>query len=112
MAESRVGWSAAARHDLLAIAQYIADENPAAALDVLERLRTRAESLDRFPRRGRHVAGFFDEGTREYRELIEAPWRILYWIEGGEVQIVAVVDGRRDIVKWLNESKRLPRNLK
>lgn len=112
MAEWRVRWSAAARRDLLAIAQYIADENPVAAIDVLERLQTRAESLDRLPRRGRHLAGFTDKDGREYRELIEAPWRILYWIAGREVQIAAVIDGRRDLIKWLNQSRRLPRDLK
>lgn len=112
MAEWRVRWSVAARRDLLAIAQYIASESPLAAVDVLDRLRTRAESLDRLPRRGRHIAGVVGERGREYREVVEAPWRILYWIAGSEVQIVAVVDGRRDAVKWLNDSKRLPRGWK
>lgn len=112
MADWRVRWSSAARHDLLAIAQYIADENQAVAVEVLERLRARAESLDRFPRRGRRIPGFADERGRGYRELIEAPWRIVYWVAGSEVQIVAVVDGRRNVVKWLNDSKRLPLDLK
>lgn len=112
MGEWSVRWSAVARHDLLTIAEYIAEENPAAAAQVLERLRARADSLDTFPRRGRTIAGFSDETQREYRELIEAPWRILYWIAGRQVQIIAVVDGRRDFVKWLDESRRLPQDLK
>lgn len=112
MAEWRVRWSGAARRDLLAIAQFIADENPTVAVDVIERLHVRAESIGRFPQRGRPLAGYVAHGKREYRELIEVPWRILYWIEAHEVQIVAVVDGRRDVIKWLNDSRRLPRGLK
>ena len=112
MPEWSVRWSASARDDLLAITQYIADENPAAAIDILERLQARAESLARLPRRGRSIAGFADEPGREYRELVETPWRILYWIAGSQVQVVAVVDGRRDVVSWLNDTKRLSQELK
>ena len=36
-------------------------------------------------------------GIRIYRELVVAPWRVVYRIGGKTVSILAVVDGRRNI---------------
>ena len=37
----------------------------------------------------------------EIRELIVRPWRLSYVIEGRAARVTAVVDGRRDMVAWL-----------
>lgn len=36
-------------------------------------------------------------GIRDWRELIEAPYRIVYAVQGKRVNVMAVLDGRRDL---------------
>lgn len=97
-------WSQAALDDIERIADYIALEDSRNAERVMDRLLSRAASLERFAARGRRVPGLANEDEREYRELIESSWRIIYWIDSHNVSIVAVVDCRRDLESWLQES--------
>ncbi len=55
------------------------------------------------PQRGRYVPELLDKNIREYRELIESPWRIFYKIDGNEVYVLAIIDGRRNIQDILIE---------
>lgn len=103
MAEFRVEWTDAARDDLYAIARYIARDSAISALAVVERIERRAAALFALPRRGRVVPELRRLGTSGVRELIEPPWRILYSVEKPRVLVLAVVDGRRDLGKWLAE---------
>ena len=45
-------------------------------------------------------------GITLYRELIRAPYRIIYRIVGAEVWVLAIVDGRRDLDALLNSRIR------
>jgi len=36
-------------------------------------------------------------GISQYRELISAPWRIVYKVASNQVFIIAVLDSRRDL---------------
>lgn len=103
MPDLRVVWSDAARDDLRSIVFHIAQDSPANALSVADRLERRAASLRAHATRGRVVPELRRAGERRFRELIEKPWRIVYFIEGRRVNIVAVVDSRRDLRDWLNE---------
>lgn len=49
------------------------------------------------PTRGRFVPELAERGLRFWREAVVAPWRIMFQIEGGTVNILAVLDGRRDL---------------
>lgn len=97
MIRYQVAWAITARDDLEAIAEYIADDNPIAALKFVERLESRAASLKTAPLRGRIVPELRWHGVMSLRELIEKPWRIIYRIEGQEVHVISVLDGRRSL---------------
>ena len=103
MAERRVLWTRAAQRDLEAIVDYIADREPLTALQVLARLQARAGKLAAQPLRGRRVPELRDLGIDSYRELIEAPWRIIYRPAAERIYVMAVVDARRDLQTVLME---------
>lgn len=52
----------------------------------------RGESLGRFPRLGRVVPEY---GVDELREVVEAPYRIVYRLVRGRVEILTVFEGHR-----------------
>lgn len=85
----RVRWSEPASEDLIAIYDFIARENPAAAADVLQMLIETAERLAVYPQLGRigRVTGS--------RELVAPPYIIVYSIVEQVIGIEAVLDGRR-----------------
>ena len=104
----RVVWTEAATYDLVEIVSFVAGKSPVNARRLLIRLRSKADSLERSPRRGRIVPELASTGTRAWRELVVKPHRIVYRIRGEIVLVGAVVDGRRDLEDLLLE--RLTRN--
>ena len=42
-------------------------------------------------------------GIIQYRELIKAPWRVIYRIDGNTVYVTSVFDGRRNLEDLLLE---------
>lgn len=105
----RVVWTEAATHDLVEIVSFVARKAPANARRLLLRLRSRADSLERSPQRGRVVPELASAGTRTWRELVVKPHRIVYRIRKDIVLVGAVMDGRRDLEDLLLE--RLTRNV-
>ena len=95
-------WSAAAERDLRQIIRYIGRENPQNARTVLERIKHKASELVSMPERGRMVPEFETQGIRHYRELVIAPWRLIYRISGKDVLVFCLVDSRRNVedVLW------------
>lgn len=98
-----VQWAASAESDLTSIIDYIAGDDPQKALVVLQRIRKTASALNRFPARGRIVPELLEQGVELYRELIIAPWRVLYRISGKTVLVLAVIDARRNVEDLLLE---------
>jgi toxin ParE1/3/4 len=86
-----------AEDDLDDIISYIANDNASIALKILERLQKAINSLKYFPERGRRVPELLDKNIKEYRELIEKPWRIIYKVENNDVHILTLIDGRRNV---------------
>ena len=82
--------------DLERIIDFIDEENRFAAVEVAERLQRAIESLATLAHRGRHVPelGRHDDA---HREVIVRPWRIIYWVVGERVEVLAVLDSRRDL---------------
>lgn len=78
MVKRRVLWTLPAQRDLESIVQYIAEQQPATALNVLNRLQARAVCLVSQTSRGRRVPELRDMGINNHREIIEAPWRLIY----------------------------------
>ena len=101
----RVEWSPSALHDVERIASFLVEEAPLRAEAIIERILGRAESSSTSPNRGRRIPELRGVADSSWRELIEAPWRIVYQIRSAErrVMIHAVLDGRRDLEDLLLE---------
>lgn len=90
-------WSRLAEDDLLDIVSFIAAERPRVALDILHEIRRRAGTLSTLPERGRVVPEFQKLGLQIYREVVIVPWRVIYRIRPDRIEIVGVVDSRRNV---------------
>jgi toxin ParE1/3/4 len=88
----RIGWSRRALSDLERIAEYIANDSPAYARNVVKKVVEQTRMLAQFPRSGRRVPEFQDENVRE---LIVYSYRIIYQLQGDEIVIAAIVHGKR-----------------
>jgi plasmid stabilization system protein ParE len=86
-----------AARDLQSLVEFIAADDPATAVRVLNQLEARTASLARMPERGRVVPELAAVGIHTYRELVVTPWRIIYRISGQVVYVLAVLDGRRNL---------------
>lgn len=103
MADRVVRWTQTAKDDLSAVADYIAAEDPQAALAVLDTLQQHAAALENHSEQGRIVPELRDAGLSQYRELVVKPWRVLYLPGIDAVHVVAVLDSRRDLQTLLLE---------
>jgi toxin ParE1/3/4 len=92
-----VEWSKISEKDLVAIIEYIADDNPSRAYEVFQEVKRKASNLRSLPERGRIVSEFQDQGITQYRELVVPPWRIIYRISERKVYVLSVLDSRRNI---------------
>ncbi len=99
----RVEWAEVARRDLFGIVDYLADRNPEAALAALEKMQRKASTLRVVPRRGRIIPELQRLQLRDYRELIIAPYRLIYRIGGDRVLVLGVFDNRRNLEDVLLE---------
>ena len=93
----KVEWAFVAESDLKQILDRIAAENPDNALQILRKIRQKASSLFAFPERGRIVPELQSQGIHIYRELIIAPWRVVYRISDGTVFVLSVIDSRQNV---------------
>src|SRR5438874_2544531 len=98
-----VKWADAALGDLDAILEFAEAENPGAAAPLIGRIMGAASTVCHMPQRGRVVPEFAEFGLEAYREIVLAPWRIVYEIRGKRVYVMLVVDGRRDVQEVLVE---------
>ncbi len=85
----RVEYSDPALDDLVAIADHVALDNPAAADRIKDRLFAAINRLVDHPSMGR--AG----RVGRTRELILDPFIVAYHVRGQVVEVLAVIDGRR-----------------
>lgn len=103
-----VRWTDVSEKDLWEVIAHIALEHPSTAEEFLKTIRSRAEALETLPRRGRVVPELDRLGIRDYREIIVVPWRIVYKVDPARVEVLAVLDSRRNVEDLL--LKRLTRN--
>jgi plasmid stabilization system protein ParE len=92
-----VKWASVAQRDLKQIIDHIAIDNPGNALQLLKTIKQRASNLYSLPERGRIVPELQDQGIHIYRELVVAPWRIIYRISDTTVFVLSVIDARRNV---------------
>ncbi len=92
-----IEWADVAENDLKGVVEYIAQDSPANALKLLKKIKQKASSLYTLPERGRIVPELLDQGILIYRELIIAPWRIIYRISAMKVYGLSVLDARQNV---------------
>ena len=90
-------WASAVENDLAGIIEYLAIDSPANALKVLDKLKEKAANLHHSPKRGRIIPELQEYGIYQYRELIAAPWRLMYRAQEDKVYVLAVLDSRQNI---------------
>ena len=93
----KVHWADIAEEDLKNIIFYIAEDSPTNARNIFEKIKETASSLTHFPQRGRIVPELQDQGISLYRELILAPWRIIYRVSDKKVFVLSVIDSRQNV---------------
>ncbi len=91
----RVSWTEPALEDIAGIKAYIAKDSPYYARQFIERLFDAAEKLEDFPELGRNVPEAGD--TENIRELLFQSYRIIYLNQAGNISILAVIHGNRDL---------------
>src|SRR5438105_3485218 len=89
---AEVIWTEPALSDLEAIADYIALDKPEAARQLVQWVMEHVEQLADHPLSGSKLPEF--KGWR-YRQILEAPCRIIYRHEKRQVHILHVVRGER-----------------
>ena len=99
----QVLWAEIAQHDLKQIIEYIAIDSPDNASRILQKIKQKLSALYSMPTRGRIVPELKEQGIHTYRELIIAPWRVIYRISDTAVFVLSVIDSRRNIEDILLE---------
>ncbi len=97
MEQYDVIWANVANNDLIEIIQYLHMDNPIAAKNVFEKIKTATSQLNSFPDRGRIVPEIQQQGILKYRELVVSPWRVIYRVSKPHAYILSVIDSRRNV---------------
>ena len=90
----KVHWTDTAQQHLDAIYRYIAQDSPAYAKRMVDRLTRRSQQIGEFPLSGRMVPEY---QASQVREIIEGPYRIIYYIKPDQIDVLVVLHGAREI---------------
>lgn len=104
MKKYQVDWTDRAKQAVRDILAYFPPEDIAHAEKILEGFFAAGDSLEIFPNRGREVPELKNLGNTNIRELFYKPWRIIYEVHSTNVEILSVIDGRRDLDEALMET--------
>ncbi|HOE10010.1 MAG TPA: type II toxin-antitoxin system RelE/ParE family toxin [bacterium] len=96
----RVHWTNTAPEHLEAIHDYIARDSTTYARQLVHRLTRKSQQIVNFPFSGRKVPKYDSDRTRE---VIEFPYRIIYFIKSDRIDVLAVIHGARDILQTPEE---------
>jgi len=100
--KKKIVWSQDASDDLIDIVTYIKEKSGKnIANEIYQRIISHVEKIDDFPETGRVVPELLSIGVIDIREIIETPWRIMYRITSNKIQIISVIDGRRNVEEIL-----------
>jgi len=91
-----VRWTDTAQRHLDAIYRYIAQDSPAYAEQTVDRLTRRSQQIAEFPLSGRMVPEY---EKSQIREVIEGPYRIIYYIKPDQIDVLAVIHGAQDTLR-------------
>lgn len=97
----KLQWTTNAKNDLLDIVEYIKKDSPNNAKSIYLKIKEKAKSSNFFPMKGRMVPELQKEGITLYREVITAPWRVIYQVDIDTVYIMAIIDSRQNVEEVL-----------
>ncbi len=100
---AQVIWTEPALSDLDAIAEYIALDKPSAAVNLVQKVFSSTDRLERFSESGRKPPEFTKS---RYLEIIVNPCRIFYRIEDDKVYILYVMRSERKLRKYLLNARK------
>lgn len=86
----KVFWTDTAQAHLDNIFNYIALDSPHYARRTVDRLTTRSMQISEFPLSGRMVP---ELSMAHIREVIEGPYRIIYYVRSHRIDVLAVIHG-------------------
>ena len=86
----KVHWTDTALAHLRSIHSYIAQSSPQYAQRVVDRLTRRSQQIGDFPLSGRMVP---EAEAAQIREVMEGPYRIIYYIKPDQIDVLAVIHG-------------------
>ncbi len=88
----KVHWTDRAKTRLKLIHEYIAQDAPLVATQVVERLIRRSQQIVKLPHTGRAVSEYQHE---DLREVLERPYRIIYRIRRDRIDVLTVMHYRQ-----------------
>jgi len=91
-----VHWTDTAQAHLDGIYQYIAQNSPEYAKRMVDRLTRRSQQIGTFPQSGHLVPEYQIE---QIREVIEAPYRIIYYIKPEQIDVLAVIHAAQNVLR-------------
>ena len=100
----QIRWTERARADLKSIFDYIALDSAFYAHRFLRQLIGATRKLETLPLCGKPLA---ELPRQDLREVVYAGYRLIYRARGKSVEILAVVDGRRDVARLAKEEWHL-----
>jgi len=84
--------------DLLDINDYyLVEVSDRVAGKIIDGLEAAVNNLAEFPERGSIPKELLSLGIRQYRQVIEKPYRIIYETLADKIVVHAILDGRRDM---------------
>ena len=90
-----VHWTDTAEGHLEGIYAYMAQDSPEYAKRMVDRITRRSQQISEFPISGRRVPEY---DIDQIRELIEGPYRIIYYIKADQIDVPAVLHGAMSIL--------------
>ena len=88
----KVCWTDEALRHLDDIHRHIAGDSPFYARRMVDKITRRSRQIGAFPQSGRMVPEYQDI---DVREVVEPPYRIVYRVTAGRVDVLAVFHGAR-----------------
>jgi toxin ParE1/3/4 len=89
---ARIIWSSQSLEDMRNILAYIAKDAPFTAKRFAQRIESRVNRLSKNPFLGGYIA---EVATKDYRELIQGNYRIIYRTDGQIVRVASIYHAAR-----------------
>jgi toxin ParE1/3/4 len=93
----RVRWLEPASLDLIELVEFVNKDRPTAARKLGREILRAAARLSEHPRSGRIVPELQEQGIADYRQVLISSYRLIYAVRAQSIDILAVIDGRRDL---------------